>query len=248
MKKNYLILECKNIFGNFIGLFFSFIFPSLLANIIIFSNKADIPEQFMGEFKTSVFLLLACVIPLSLAFVGFPALFSQETEKGITRRFILFGYKMKDQLLHKLVANLIVILLAVITYFVSTGWMNGVNIPSYYSMFLFTTGMLVISIDFFLIAFAITWFLKTFSRVYGVTMTLYFAVMILTGMFGVKPEKFGKIVETIANLIPITKFNSVLSENWTESTYSLGTYPYVLLGFTVFSVLLVVYANKVNRI
>ncbi|QPK94180.1 ABC transporter permease [Actinomyces sp. zg-332] len=236
MKFNYLVLEIKNVLGNFIGLFFSYIFPIMLANIIIFSRKGEIPAQAVPEFKTSVFLLLISVIPISLALVGFPALFSQETDKGVTKRMILFGYTIEKQLINKLIANVLVIFSAVGVYFLCVGWVNEINKPSAFSIIFLLFGILFISIDFFLITFTLTLWLRKFSRVYGVTMTLYFLVMILTGMFGVSPDKFGKIIETIANCIPITLLTKLTTEHWGESFYSLGNYPYVLIGFTAFSI------------
>ena len=236
MKINHLVLEIKNVMGNFIGLFFSFIFPIMLANIIIFANKDRVPPQVIGEFKISIFLLLLQVIPLSLALVGFPALFSQETDKGVTKRMILFGYSIEKQLLCKMIANIFVVFVAVALYFLAVGWANEIDSPSGYSLVLLLFSTLVISIDFLFISFAITVWLKKFNRVYGVTMILYFAVMILTGMFGVSPDKFGKVIESIANFIPITQLAEVTKKHWTESSYDLGNYPYILIGFTVFSI------------
>lgn len=247
MKLNYLVLELKNVFGNFIGLFFSFVFPVLLANILIFSRKNDVPAEYVGDFKTSIFLTLIAIIPISLALVGFPALFSQETEKGVTKRMVLFGYTVDKQLIHKVLANLVVIVLATVVYFLAVGWVNEINEPSNYSLFVLLSGLLVISIDFYLITFSITWWLKKFSRVYGVTMILYFAIMILTGMFGVTPDKFGTVIETIAKGIPITLLNELMIKNWGETSYSLGNYLYVLIGFTIFSLLCFIIARRINR-
>lgn len=247
MKTRYLILEFKNILGNFIGIFFGFIFPVLLANIIIFSRKSEIPPQFVSDFKVTIFITMISIIPLSLALVGFPALFSQETEKGVTRRMVLFGYGITKQLINKLISNIVVIFIAVGVYFFSVGYMNDIKLPSAYSLFILLVSLFIISIDFYMITFAITWWLKKFSYVYGVTMVLYFIVMILTGMFGVSSEKFGTIIYGIAKCIPITLFAKTLIKNWSASFYSLGNYVWVLIGFTIFSFLLFLLSKKTSR-
>lgn len=247
MKMNYFVLELKNVFGNFIGLFFGLVFPILLANILIFSRKNDVPVEYVTDFKTGIFLTLIGIIPISLALVGFPALFAQETEKGVTKRMVLFGYTIDKQLIYKVLANLVVIVLALLVYFFAVGWANGINKPSGYSLFVLLSGLLVISIDFYLITFSITWWLKKFGRVYGVTMILYFAIMILTGMFGVTPDKFGTVIETIAKAIPITLLNELMIKNWTATSYSTGNYLYVLLGFSVFCLLCFFVTRKTIR-
>lgn len=249
MKINYFILEVKNVLGNFMGLFFGFVFPLIVGNIVIFSKKEDVPVQYLADFKITVFVTMITIIPLSLALVSFPALFAQETEKGITKRMVLFGYNSNKQLINKMLANLLVIILGTIIYFFGVGWVNDIKMPSNYSALILISGLFIFAIDLYLISFAITWWLKKFNIVYGITMIMYFTIMILTGIFGVTPDKFGDIIETIANGIPTTLLIDYCSKNWLEDSYDLGNYPWVLLGFTIFSVLCFVvskYRTKLN--
>ncbi|MCH3979282.1 MAG: hypothetical protein LKE38_02675 [Leuconostoc mesenteroides] len=85
IKKRKLVFEFQNLLGNIITLFFGFAFAPMMA--LVFGNSyANVPQAL-----NQLYLGFFCTIPLSMVFVGFSSLFSQEVEQGFTLRAELFG-------------------------------------------------------------------------------------------------------------------------------------------------------------
>ncbi|WP_367300601.1 hypothetical protein [Leuconostoc carnosum] len=221
IKKRKLIFEFQNLLGNMITLFFGFAFAPMMA--LVFGSSYDNVPQALNQLYLSFF----STIPLSMVFVGFSSLFSQEVEHGFTLRAELFGYSRVSQALHKFIALTGFVLLSSIIY--SWIFLSHFNLPlpSPSIMVQMAIFQILNTAVYFMIVFLLTMILKKFSQVYGISMISYFAIMIISGIMG------NMDVGKLGNYLPIKLFITDYTKHLADTDYisgKIGLYLLILLG------------------
>lgn len=243
----YLKFEIKNTLSNIFAIIFGIVFPNAMILLIYFAAKDQVGSAGLDIFAQTLLLRGSLMIPLALIFVGFAALFSQETEKRVTLRMILFGYTMKKQLVAKFLAQCIVATASITLYLAVCMSVMQVAIPSLYSAALFFLSIFLMFALFFILAFSIAMLAKRFSLTYGITMCIYFSCMILSGMMGIEYDQLPRALQYVSNLLPTTQLPEVISEHWSASGYNIASLAQSFLflgGISILVLLVALHKNK----
>lgn len=232
VRYNLVKYEFRNLVGNIFAVIFGVIFPIFMSIFLgnIIGGKA--PEEFREVIMTSIFISNSLMIPLATVFIGYSATFSQELEKSIPLRFRLFGYSEKTLIVSKVLAYLIFMTIALTIYVIASFSSLKVQVPSFSSAMILIVSLYFLATIFFALAHGISLFFKKFGPTYAITMTLYFAIMILSGMFGVQAKDFPEPLMKVAYLFPTTYICGEFIDFWKSGSYNFMPYIQSLVLFT----------------
>ncbi|MCR1897480.1 ABC transporter permease [Irregularibacter muris] len=219
--KAYIKYELFNSLGNFFTILFGIIFPILVSLLFYSIFGKQVPESEMALFTTQLFVTNLLVSPLAVVFIGFAALFSQEIEKEVTLRMSLFGYTEAKQMQAKFCAQAIMSTLLIIVYIAVVAPIIKVPMPTAFGLLVFVIGLCLLSFSLFLAAYGISLLLKKFSTTFGTVMSVYFLIMILSGMMGIQTHQLPKPIQSIAKLLPTTHMIEDIPKLWQQSQYNL---------------------------
>jgi ABC-2 type transport system permease protein len=227
--------EFRNLIGNIFTIIFGVFFPIGMTLFFGTAMVGKVPADAKDVFITSIFITNSVIIPLASILVGYSAVFSQELDKNIPLRFRLFGYSEKIVLISKICAHLIFMTLSLILYTVVICSMLKVQVPSLSSALILIVSLYLLSTFFFILAHGIALFFKKFGPTYAVTMILYFAIMILSGMFGVQAKDFPEGVQAVAYTLPTTYICSEFIDFWKAGSYNFVPYIQSFIFFAAVS-------------
>jgi ABC-2 type transport system permease protein len=227
--------ELRNLMGNIFTLVFGVAFPIGMTIFFGTAMAGNVPAEAKDIFITSIFITNSVIIPLASILVGYSAVFSQELEKNIPMRFRLFGYSEKTVLTSKICANLIFITLSLIVYTVVICSVLKVQVPSLSSALILIVSLYLLSIFLFILAHGISLFFKKFGPTFAITMMLYFAIMILSGMFGVPAKDFPDPLKAVAYAFPTTYISGEFIEFWKAGSYNFVPYIQSFIFFAAVS-------------
>lgn len=169
---------------------------------------------------TSLFLGIGAIIPLATVLIGYSASRAQELEKGIPQRMELFGIKAKESVCNKMISEIIFIIAAFAIYFAFGCLCMGIKAPTVSGALLYVICIFVLSVIVFCLAHALASIFKKFGITYCITMLLYFAIMLFSGMMGVTYENMSEGMQKIARLLPTTYINNDFYTVWTGESYN----------------------------
>lgn len=227
--------EFRNLIGNIFTIIFGVFFPILMTLFLGKAMVGKVPGDMKEVFITGVFITSSLIIPLASILVGYSAVFSQELEKNIPLRFRLFGYSEKTVLISKICANLIFMTLSLILYTVVVCSVLSVQVPSLSSALILIVSLYLLSIFLFILAHGIALFFKKFGPTYAVTMILYFAIMILSGMFGIQAKDFPNSIKAVAYVFPTTYISGEFIDFWQSGSYNFVPYIQSFIFFAAVS-------------
>lgn len=240
----YIIYEVKNALGNIFTIIFGFIFPILMTLILFFAFSGDLEGIALENMKISMFVTNMIIVPLAILFIGFSALFSQEIERKVTLRMSLYGYTEIKQLQAKFVAQFLVVFLSLLIYCVVLIPIIGLEAPSLIGLLLIVIFLLIISFTFYVFAFAISLLAKKFSIAFGLTMSLYFIIMILSGMMGVSSNQLPIGLKEVSQVLPTTHLVNHSVELWHNYAFNMTGLMISTASLLLMSLLLAYIANK----
>ena len=137
---------------------------------------------------------------------------------------------------------------AMVIYTIASFLGLKILLPSFGAAITLIVSLYVLSIIFFVISHGIALYMKKFGPTYAITMTLYFAIMILSGMFGVQAKDFPEPVMKVAFLFPTTYVASEFIDFWQGGSYNFMPYIQSLVLFTAVSAIVLFLAiNKDSR-
>lgn len=150
----------------------------------------------------SVFITLMQIIPLAVGFMGFSLIYAQELEQKIPFRLRLFGIKDWQILFSKIVSLLIlytigyVIYVLAAIYYVKIPNITLINILILYAILILEfTGLVILG-------YAICLYFKKFGPAYAVVMVIYFGIMIISGMMGIRENNMPDIIQKLTRILP----------------------------------------------
>lgn len=214
--------EIRNLLGNPFVYIFGIGLPILLLFIITRAIEAETPEMFIAQANTSVFITMSLIVPMAVLLIGYAANYAQELEKEIPLRMELFGYNVKSMLLAKIIAHFIVVAAGLALYTGVAYMIVELQAPRPGSALCLILCHFLLGIIFFALAHGAATFFKKFGPTYAVMMALYFGIMILCGMMGVKTEMLPVPAQKIAALLPMSYISSDFIDFWTEGSYNFA--------------------------
>lgn len=255
MNKNKVSLrmiqyELRNVAGNPFIHIFGVGFPILLSIIITESIASDIPDtSYLGEVVTTVFIGIGAVIPMATILMGYSSTCSQDIEKGIPLRMKLFGFSEKYTIINRLIAEFIYMTLAFIIYFIVGFNAIDLVVPVASGIILYFICLYILAAVLFILAHAIANIVKKFGLTYMITMIIYFAAMILSGMMGITIDHLPKGLRFISDLLPSTYLNKDFYTVWVGESYNfvpmLQSYIF-LLAISGILTFVMIYRSKRN--
>lgn len=212
--KGLLKYEAINTMTNFFTPFFGIVFPMLMGTLLVATITKTVPDSQQASVGTSVAIVTSLIIPMSIMLVSFPALFSQEAEQGVLARMELFNFRERDILLAKIVIHYLVITCSAILYGAVMVWVNHILLPKLSSFLIFIFCYYLLATLLFVFAYSVGALLKKFGTTYAITMTVYFALMGMSGMMGVQPDQLPVWGQKIAYALPMAHINTDFSKYW----------------------------------
>lgn len=236
--KRYVKYELLNSLGNFFSILFGIIFPIVMTLLFYSIFNKQIPESQLPQFSTQLFVTNLLISPLAVIYIGFAALFSQEIEKEVTVRMALFGYSEKKQMQAKFLAQAIMSSISVAIYIAVVTPFLSVPLPTIFGLMVFVSGVCLLSFSLFLAAYGISLLMKKFSTTFGIVMSTYFLIMILSGMMGIQTNQLPKPIQSVAKLLPTTHMIQDMPKLWEKTTYNLMPMIQSILFLLALSILL----------
>jgi ABC-2 type transport system permease protein len=213
--------ELRNVAGNPFIHIFGVGFPILLSIMITKSVANDITDtSYLGEAVTSIFLGIGAIIPLATILMGYSSTCSQDIEKGIPLRMQLFGFSEKYTIINRLIAEFIYMTCAFTIYFIVGFNTLNLVVPVASGIIIYFICLYIFAAILFILAHAIANIVKKFGLTYMITMIIYFATMILSGMMGITYDKLPKGLQIASDLLPSTYFNKDIYTVWVGKTYN----------------------------
>jgi ABC-2 type transport system permease protein len=227
--------ELRNLIGNIFTLIFGVVFPIFMTIFFGTALVSQVPAEGRDAFITSIFITNSLIIPLASILIGYSAVFSQELEKNVPLRFRLFGYSEKTVLTSKICANLIFITVALTVYTVVAYSVLKVQVPALSSALILIVSLYLFSTFLFILAHGLALFFKKFGPTFAITMGLYFAIMILSGMFGVQAKDFPDPLKAVAYAFPTTYISGEFIDFWQGGSYNFVPYIQSFIFFAAVS-------------
>lgn len=207
----------------------------------------NISEDFRQQAITKLVISCSTIIPMASVLVGYAATFSQDLEKNAPLRFKLFGYKEREIFISKLIAELILVTISLILYFVVDYFTLKYELPNFGAAIILTITIYILTIIFFVFAHGIALLFKKFAPTFSVTMIIYFGMMILSGLFGVEPDNFPKLIRNLAYCFPTTYIKVDFYCLWKGDSYNAAPFIQSIIFSAVVSVLVIMYAFYKNN-
>ncbi len=246
VRANLVKYEFRNLVGNVFSIIFGVFFPILMSIFLGTIIGGQVPEEAREAVVTNIFISNSLMIPLATVFIGYSATFSQELENNIPLRFRLFGFREESLVASKIVAYLIFLTISLCIYTIAGFLTLKIQVPSFTSAIILIGSLYLLSIIFFAIAHGISLLIKKFGPTYAITMTLYFSIMILSGMFGVQAKDFPEPLMKFAYLLPTTYIASEFVDFWQKGSYNFMPYIQSLVLFTAIAFIILFIAISKN--
>lgn len=208
MNKYILKFERNSLLKNYTALFFGLVFPTILAALIITAVTKDMPEYVAIEAKKSITYTISVISPTSIFLIGLSSIFAKDLEEGVYDRLDLFSINHLKMAKYKFLVFYVFWLLSNFIYFTVAVKVYGVDLEVK-SILKHTAYVSLVSLTMFLISYAICLFTKKFTVSFGITMFMYFAIMILGGMMGIQVEDLPGAVGKFAKILPTGHFSSI---------------------------------------
>ncbi|MDE6844749.1 MAG: ABC transporter permease [Lachnospiraceae bacterium] len=244
---NMVLYELRNINGNFMPHFFGIVFPNMMTMIFSRTIGNQVPDAIRQNAMVSIMLSMMLVIPMSIMFIGYGALYSQEVENEVPLRMRLFGFREKSLLTAKIIAHLIFMTIAFVIYAVFQAFTMDLPKPAFSSVICLMISLYLIGVILLVIAHSIANIFRKFGITFGITMFVYFVLMMLTGMMGISTEQLPKALQKIALTLPMTYISNDFADFWQGGSYNFMPFiqSFILLGGV--SGILMMYAQYRDR-
>ena len=214
-----VLYELRNLNGNLMPHFFGIIFPYLMCMLLPRAVASGLPADIQQKVTDSIMLSMAIVIPMSIMFLGYGAVYAQEVERGIPLRMRLFGFEEKSAIMAKVFAHLILLTIAFVIFAVFQMAVTKVSAPAVSTFLCHVISLYLIGVILLVISHALANLFKKFSIVFGVEMGIYFLMIILCGMMGIKTSALPNVMQKIAAAFPMTYIANEFADFWQGGTY-----------------------------
>lgn len=243
---NMVLYELCNINGNFMTHFFGIVFPNIMTFIFSKTIGAQVPEAARDKVTVSIMLSMSLIIPMSIIFIGYGALYSQGVEREVPLRMRLFGFHERSLLAAKIIAHMIVMTAAFVIYAVFQMITMDIPKPAASSVICLLVSLYLIGIILLVIAHSLAEIFRKFGITFGITLTVYFMLMMLTGMMGISTDQLPEAARKAAATLPMTYVSNDFADFWTGGPYNFVPFIQSLIFFGAIAGILLMYAQYRN--
>lgn len=249
VRLNHVVYELRNVSGNFMTHFFGVLFPNIMCVLMAKVWGKQVPAAMRAEMNTTFMLSMALVMPMAIMFIGYGALYAQELEKGVPLRMSLFGYGGRTEIMAKLIAHLAFMTVAMALYAAVQSIVLDLQRPTFPALLCLIVSLYVIGIILLVIAHSIARLCRKFSTTFGVTLILYFMMMTVTGMVGIRTNQLPGWLRRVAEMVPMTYISNDFIEFWQGGSYNFMPFiqSFIFMG-ALAGILLLVSAYKDRRV
>ncbi len=244
---NLILYEIRNILGNPFIPIFGVIFPIVMSFIITMGIAAQVPESMVKQANTEVFITMSLVIPMAIIFLGYSAIYSQEIEKEIPIRLRLFGFNERGVIIAKIIAQMLVMTIAFIIYIAIDFILLDLQIPKFSSALVLIICLYLLGAIFFILSHGLANIFKKFGPTYAVAMVLYFGIMLICGMMGIRTENLPEAVKAVAYTLPMTYISNDFIDFWEKGSYNFAPIIQAFLFFGAISGIVLILSLYKNR-
>ena len=246
MNRYTIKYEFLNTLYNGYAFFFGAIFPVILIHMIIAGALSDVPKEYINEAVTQLFIGMAMYIPLASIFLSHSATYSNELDKNIPERLVLFGFSEQKILLNKLVSNYIFLTFCMLIYILGTLPFIDIVKPSFSAISIWILCVYILAGILLILAHGIATLIRKFGPTYGVSMAFYFTTLILGGYMGLPVSKLPKGLRYISDLLPTTQLGNDYLDFWVGRDYNFGPLIQSMIFFFALSSAILIIAFKVR--
>lgn len=218
-----LLFEFRNITGNPYVYIFGIGMPVLFE--IIFSKMlaSNIPDaEILSTAVTATVLGIGAMIPLAVILIGYAATYSLELEKGIPQRLELFGIDPGMTIVGRIIAELVFQVCGFTVYFAVAVLVLNIKAPTVSGLIWYIVCIGALAMISFVLAHGISLIFKKFGITYCITMTLYFAVMIASGLMGINYDMLPSAVQAVSRLLPTMYIARDFGDIWLGKGYQFA--------------------------
>lgn len=239
--------ELRNINGNFMTHFFGIVFPNIMSLIFTTMIGRQVPEAMRPEATVSVVICMALIMPMSIMFLGYGAIYSQEVEHDIPLRMHLYGYCEGSLIAAKVAAHLLFLTIAFVIYGIFQTIVLDIPKPAFSSLLCLLLSLYLVGVMFLLIVHSMANLFRKFSVTFGVSMVIYFLLMMVTGMMGISVDQLPRALQTVAKVFPMTYISNDFADFWQGGSYNFMPYIQSCIFMGAFTGILAMYAQYRNR-
>lgn len=236
--------EFLNTLYNGYAFFFGAVFPVLLLLLITKGIATDVPKEFQGEVFTSIFLGMAMIVPLATVFLSYGSTYANELEKEVPTRMNLFGFNQRSILISKMVANFAFLTMCLIIYFVVSMLLIDIKAPTAIALLVFIVVIYIMSTELMVLAHGIANLLRKFGSSYGVLMALYFIMMALSGLMGIKVENLPLVARKVSDFLPMKYASAEYIDYWLGKDYNFGPMIQSFIFFGALSLIILLFSFR----
>ena len=244
---NMVLYELRNINGNLMPHFFGIVFPNMMTMIFSRTIGSQVPAAVRQNAMVSIMLSMMLVIPMSIMFIGYGALYTQEVENEVPLRMHLFGFHEKSLLTAKIIAHLIFMTIAFVIYAIFQTFTMDIPKPVFSSVICLMISLYLIGVILLVIAHSIANIFRKFGITFGITMFVYFVLMMLTGMMGISTEQLPKALQKIALTLPMTYISNDFAGFWEGGSYNFMPFIQSFIFLGAVAGILMMYAQYRDR-
>lgn len=239
--------ELRNINGNLMPHFFGIVFPNIMSFIFSTMIGKQVPEAMRQEAVVSVVICMAMIMPMSIMFLGYGAIYSQEVENGIPLRLRLYGYGEKSLITAKVIAHLLFLTIAFMIYGVMQMLALDIPKPAFSSLLCLLASLYLMGVMFLIIVHSMANIFRKFSVTFGTAMLIYFMLLMLTGMMGISVDQLPKALRGVAGVFPMTYISNDFAGFWQGGSYNFMPYIQSCIFMGAVTGIMAVYAQYRNR-
>lgn len=244
---NLIKYEIRNVVGNPFTDFFGILFPILMLFLITKAAAGEMPGDMVPAMNTAVFMSMSMVIPMAIILLGYTATYSQELEKDIPVRMRLFGFPDRSVMAAKLVAQFIAVTVGLIVYGIVAAVGLELVIPKPQALICLVLCLYLLGLLFFALGHGVASLFKKFGPTYCLMMLLYFGIMILCGMMGIKTAQLPGFLRGLAKLLPMSYIGTDFMGFWEKGSYNFAPIIQAFLFFGAVSGIILIYAMYRER-
>lgn len=215
-----VLYELRNLGGSWYVYFFGIVLPIMLSIVIPKAIATQVPEEMIVELNTDVMLTMTLVMPMSIMFLGYGALYAQEVEKGVPLRMRLFGFPEKTVMAAKVIANMIFMTIAFVIFGIAEPLVMEIEKPALSSLVCLLICLYALGLIFLVMAHAIAGLFGKFGPTYAVMMIIYFFFMIVSGMMGANTDQLPKALQAVAKTLPMPYISNDFIDFWQGGSYN----------------------------
>ena len=226
-----VMYELRNLLGNWFIPFFGLAFPALLSQILARTALADVPAAMRMIVITGLALTMLQIIPISVTFLGHSATFSEELERRVPLRMQLFGFRTGQQLLAKMIAQILFMTFSLVVNTVIMVATLDILTPTAGGMVIYFATLYLLGVALFMLAHGIANFVRRFGPAYAISMVCYFIFMFFGGMMGPRPGQLTGVLRRISNLLPFAYLSEDFIDVWQGKAYDFSSFIQAMILF-----------------